>query len=302
MSIETNGTRCAQNGDLFNHHKIQEAMPVRAAPILAADMKIVQLPTRLFHTPPGNRPIELEDVQHDLLPSMEEHGQLVPGISCPHPTIPEAYECLDGNSRLFCCNILGIGFKTVLLDKPVPNGQVIRLRVTVNTMSKHMNKAELGADILDLMEEEGLSQGEAGAVFNWSESYTSKLVAPFKRGIPELLSALRARLICATAVAKIAALTPEKQLIAVQKGSGKKRAAIDRIVEELSEKKPKAKKPVTLKRGGVIATVRGDLVTALTDFINACSTALLRVKKDPALVAILPDLIAGKSVGEEVVK
>ena len=70
----------------------------------------------------------------DLLPSLQEHAQFVPGWVCPSPDLPEEKRlCLEGNRRLAVARLLGLHFWAFDLGRFVPEEERIQLTFHITT-------------------------------------------------------------------------------------------------------------------------------------------------------------------------
>src|SRR5438105_15957411 len=92
--------------------------PVTAAPVAVpagSASSVLLLDPKLCHPAPSNRTPTMELVAPRLLPSIADIGQQVPGIVRPHAARPGEYEVIAGNLRCFCCTVLNIPFKALLV-------------------------------------------------------------------------------------------------------------------------------------------------------------------------------------------
>jgi hypothetical protein len=251
-------------------------------------VRVMDLPTDIIHTPPDND-INMEAVE-ELCTNMGEHGQLVEIIVFPHPTLVEHYLCADGNHRLAAKRLLGQTVRARILDKAPDEAELITIRVTTATIGKTVDKAVVGADIFRWMELTGADQAQATAHFGYtSQSAICKLLRPYKNGIEELLTALKERRIAPTSAYLVAALPVEVQRTILPQVLGKKREAVQRIVQAAKGAKPKGAKVLKLTCGGVVATVKGDSVAALRTFIAKAAEALKKLERDK----LPPEFLSG---------
>ena len=245
----------------------------------AAALRVLDLPTDLVHTPPDN---DLDmDVVEELRSSMAEHGQLVDIIAYPNPDQAGHYLCADGNHRLTGKRLLGQTVRARILEKAPDEAELITIRVTTATIKKTVDKAVVGADIFRWLTLTGADQLQAVSHFGYkSQGALSKLLRPYQNGVEELLTALRDRRIAPTSAYLVAALPQEIQRAILPQVLGKKRDAVQRIVQAAKGTKPKASKVLKLACGGVVATVKGDAVAALRAFITKATEALKKLERD----------------------
>jgi ParB-like chromosome segregation protein Spo0J len=217
---------------------------------------VQNLDPHLVEPAPGNRPITLDDVKDDLLPSIEENDQCVPIIAYRHPEKPGWHIAADGNRRTLVQRIRNMPVKAIVLDEAPTAKRLILLRHHVNSNAKHHDKAQIGADMFAYRELTGASVTEIAAAFGCSQGYASKLLAAYE-GRPELLQAIRDGLILPTAAPYYAALSPEKQLIAIDMGKGKKRDLQIKVARDLAGKKDRGQKPRRYEGDGITLIVKG---------------------------------------------
>lgn len=258
----------------------------------AEKAEAVTLPTAVCFSPDDNREITPESVA-DLVSSIGDQGQLVPGIAFPHPTVSPGWVVADGNRRLLACRIRGIGFKAVLLEKAPTQAELIRLRLTTNAIRRDMDAGEIGADLFSYMQATGCAQDELVEVFKFTAGYVSKLLAPFLRGTPALLAALRERRIALTAAPMIASLPPEVQEVVIPLCLGKKRRQVEQIVAEHRQKKakPREPEPLTLEAAGFCfrfnPTAQPEAILA---FLGQAMDAVRKAEKHSLPVDSIPSL------------
>jgi hypothetical protein len=245
----------------------------------AAALCVVDLPTDMIHTPPDNE-IDMELVE-ELRANMAEHGQWTDVVVYPAPEKHGHYVCADGNHRLVAKRLLGQTIRARILDKAPDEAELITLRVTTTTIRKTLDKAAVGADILRWLELTGCDQIQATAHFGFkSQGTISKLLRPYKNGVDELIAALKQRRLPPTSAYLVAALPADIQRSILPQCLGKKRDAVQRIVEAAKGVKPKAGKLLKLASGSVVATVKGDPVAALRAFCTKLAAALKKLERD----------------------
>lgn len=201
----------------------------------------------------GNRVIEHDDDMDRMIESIRQHGQLIPGITGPHPQFKDYRVCYDGNRRCFACRYLGRDFLTLDLDYQPTEEEKLVIEITTSLQHKVPDAGHLASRIWSWMDKTQNSKADAAQRFSISPGYVTKLVKPYEDGIPALIDALKAKQIPASCAYFIAQLTPEQQLDAVPRCIGKKRDAVERICKEYRGKKKK-QKPLELDLGGVRLT------------------------------------------------
>jgi len=266
-------------------------MPAALHEAEGAAVRVMDLPTGVIHTPEDND-IDMDAVE-EIRASMVVLGQLVEIIVFPHPTLTGHYLCADGNHRLAAKRLLGETIRCRVLDKAPSEAELITIRVTTATIRKAVDKAAVGADIFRWMQLTGSDQTQATANFGYSsQSTVSKLLRPYTNGVEELLTALKERGIAPASAYLVAGLPAEVQRAILPQVLGKKREAVQRIVQAAKgAKKPKETKALKLACGGVTATVKGDCVAALKAFIAKATEALKKLERDNLPPAFLGGLM-----------
>ena len=243
-------------------------------------------------TPDDNRPVNDSDLA-ELLPSIRTDGQLVPGIVCPHPTLPKKFLVAAGNLRKRCCEILGIPFRAELIDRSLKRAEFIRIRVKENVLRKNPSPFSLCMDVCDYREERGLETWmEVGAELNLRPATMSRITSV--RRIPAELRPL-AEQVCPSVCWLIA---PLKDLGAMQRafdfatrpgpdGKLPTRDAMLRFIETLKGKKrPKIAKPRYLKgridgRPVQIGIMSDDTTDAVIEFLKGLASRLSKYRDLP---------------------
>ena len=268
---------------------------MRETPVNGDASRILELLTDDVVTAAGNRVVTLETVA-DLLASMQAEGQIVPALVCLHTDLPGKWLCLGGNRRLFCCRVLGLKLKAVVVEGPVTEERQVKLRLTENVIRRNMSLLEIAEDLHRYMQLTGVaSQAEVAAALNMGVSEVSRALRLPKLLDPELHGYVRDFKVGRTVAEMIASLPPEQQrdvMRRVVEGDlrGRKRDAIGREIDRLKGKKPKAQKAVKLACGGVVATVKGNAVESLKAFIAKATEALKKLEKDnlpPEFIGVL---------------
>jgi ParB-like chromosome segregation protein Spo0J len=85
--------------------------------------------------PEDNRPTDRPGI-NDLIEGIRAHGQLVPGLVCPHPEMASTFQILDGVGRWYACDRLGLPFRALRLPAPVSPAERIKLRLQHNVIRR----------------------------------------------------------------------------------------------------------------------------------------------------------------------
>lgn len=268
------------------------ALPLAVERVAWDTHEVAILPHHLCHAPDDNREVGLDSVQ-DLLASMSAQGQLVPCIAYPHPTLDGHWMLADGARRGLAARVLNVGVKALLLARRPSPAELLRLRLACNGNRKGPDNAELGADLWALQQETGCSQQELCAVCNKGPAQVSKLLAPFKDGVPELQAAVRERKIPLTAAPAIAALPPDQQVAVLPACMGQKRSTIEHLVRQVKGKKPQGKK-LKVTHGGFTLTARNPTVEGVQKFLADLADALKCLGRQSWGLDMLPHVLGGK--------
>src|ERR1035441_1556255 len=77
---------------------------------------------------PDDNPVYTPAMLADLVESVRQRTQLVPGFVCPSPDLPEGKMlCIEGNRRLAVARLLGLAFWAFDLGRFVPEEERIEL-------------------------------------------------------------------------------------------------------------------------------------------------------------------------------
>jgi hypothetical protein len=154
-------------------------------------------------TPDDNRAVNDAGLT-DLLPSVRADGQLVAGIVSRHPTLQGKLLVVAGCRRKRCCELIGIPFRPVLIDRVLPRAEIIRIRVKENVLRKNPKPFELCTEVCDYKAERGLETWtEVGEELNLLPAAMSRITSV--RHIPPELKT-KAELVCPSVCWLIASL------------------------------------------------------------------------------------------------
>lgn len=152
-----------------------------------AQMELVPLyfDTNLIVTPEDN-PVYTPVMLADLLDSVREHGQLVPGWVCPSPDLPPNKRlCIEGNRRLAVARQLGLSLWAFDLGRPVPEVERIKLTFQHNHSRRVMSRDEISEKAARYIELTGCSHGDAAQHLKVSHATLSRAFGE-RRIPPEL--------------------------------------------------------------------------------------------------------------------
>jgi ParB/RepB/Spo0J family partition protein len=162
-----------------------------------------QFDPNLVVAPDGN-PTYSPAMVADLVASIREHGQLVPGWVCPSPDLPEGKRlCLEGNRRREACLSLGLPFWAFDLGRVVPEAERIRLTFSHNFIRRRMRIEEIAERAARYIEITHCTAAEAAKHLNVSAATLSRAFG--ERRIPPELKP-KAELLCLSIRSLIAAL------------------------------------------------------------------------------------------------
>jgi ParB/RepB/Spo0J family partition protein len=257
-----NGAPCAQPSIPF-------AAPAAAPP--KPKLTILELEPKIIHTPPGNRTPTVETTT-DLLASMANIGQQVPGIVYPHERPGEWYAAA-GNRRAFVCGLLGIPFKAVPVEGPVSEADVIKIRLTENVIRRAMHPLEIADDVTNYIRLTGATQGAAAAQLGLDEATISKAMGISRRICPDLRPLVENFSLVPSVAYQISRLPDhesQKDVASRYVAGHLKRDSVEAVVSQrLSGKKGKAKeKPVKARtaRGLQVVIPALDFDTLLAEW------------------------------------
>jgi ParB-like chromosome segregation protein Spo0J len=137
--------------------------------------RIVTLEDNPVYTPP---------MLADLLESMREDGQLVPGWVCPSAELPgDQLLCLEGNRRLAVARKLGLPFWAFDIGRFVPEAERIKLTFSHNFIRRRMSRDEIAERAARYIELTDCTQDTAARVLNVSPATLSRAFG--ERRIPQ---------------------------------------------------------------------------------------------------------------------
>jgi ParB-like chromosome segregation protein Spo0J len=140
---------------------------------------------KLLVTPEGN-PVYTPAMLADLLESMREHRQLVPGWVCPSPDLQADQRlCLEGNRRLAVARLLGLPFWAFDLGRFVLEKERIMLTFQHNHSRRVMTRDEIAERAARFIELTHCTAAEAAKLLNVSGPTLSRAFGE-RRLPPEL--------------------------------------------------------------------------------------------------------------------
>jgi ParB/RepB/Spo0J family partition protein len=135
---------------------------------------------------PDSNPEYSPPMLADLLESIRENGQLVPGWVCPSPELPDDRRiCLEGNRRLAVARTLGLPFWAFDIGRFVPEAERIKLTFQHNHSRRVMSREEVAERAARYIELTDCTQETAARVLNVSPATLSRAFG--ERRIPQSL-------------------------------------------------------------------------------------------------------------------
>jgi hypothetical protein len=231
-----------------------------------AERPPVFIEPELVVTPDGNPAYAPADLA-DLLESVRQHGQLVPGFMCPAPDLPSAAHrlCLEGNRRLAVDRMLHRPFWAFDLGRFVPEEERIRLLFAHNGTRRQMSREEIAERAARWLEITGATQAEAAKVLGvsgptLSRAFGEKRIPDGLKPRAELLG-LSIRSLIAAAPAGLMAQAVDFALAARDDGRKPNRDQVAGFIQQLKRSaRPKGRKAstVTLRMNGRAVTLAVD--------------------------------------------
>lgn len=240
--------------------------------------------TELIVTPDDN-PVYTPAMPADLLASMREHGQLVPGWGCPSPDLPENKRlCIEGNRRLAVARLLGLQFWAFDIGRFVLERERIELTFQHNHSRRVMRREEIAQRASRYIEITGCTAAEAAKHLNISGATLSRAFG--EQRIPPELKA-RADLLGPTIRSVIAAAPAECMAQAVEfaetSGQHGRKKTLDQVSLFIRQLRKSAKpmgrrpRPVTLRMNGravTLAVSDKDSAITMADDLKAIAAKL----------------------------
>ncbi len=253
--------------------------------------RIWLLDPKLCHPATGNRIPTMELVAPYLLPSIADIGQQVPGIVRPHPAKPEEFEVLAGNLRCFCCNVLNIPFKAILISGDVSEARLIKVRLTENGVKEAMSVFDMADDLQRYMQLESCTQTQLGEKLHLSETMISRTLRTSKNMAPDLRPLVDNFTVRQSVAILIASLpTHELQRQAMDKAikGAMTRDAVAALVARMKGKKPKQPRVAKGKTPGGMTWAFGgtpEAMLAETEKLTKALKQLIANKWDLSLLS-----------------
>lgn len=231
----------------------------------------------------------------DLLPSIERDGQLVAGIVSRHPTLQGKWLVVAGSRRKRCCELLGIPFRAVSIDRVLTRAEIIRIRVKENVLRKNPKPFELSTEVCDYKAERGLETWtEVGEELNLLPAAMSRITSV--RHIPPELRA-KAELVCPSVTWLIASLKKKPDAMrrafdfaATPGPDGKlpSRDVVRRYIEPLKKgKKPGKTPPPKALKGAIdgrpvqIGIKPGDSTDTVIEWLRGVAAKMAKYRDLP---------------------
>lgn len=243
--------------------------------------------TKVLVSPEGN-PVYTPTVLAalELVASIKQLGQLVPGWVCPSPDLPpEKRIVIEGNGRAAVASMLGIQFWAFDLGRFVPEQERIVLTFNHNGCRRNMSLEEIAERASRYIELTGCTAAEAAKQLNvsavkMSRAFGDRRVPTELRPKADLLITSTRSLIAATP----APLMPKALDFASTAGPDGKlptRDLVSAYIQQLKAdgKKPGKKKSVTLRHCGRVVTIsvnQRDSTATVADDLKAIAAKLGR--------------------------
>src|SRR5262249_24981052 len=153
---------------------------------------------------------------------------------------------IAGNLRCFCCNVLSIPFKAILVKGEVSEAGLIKLRLTENEVREAMSLFERADDFQRYRQLEGCTQAELAEKLHLSEALISRTLRTSKNLAPDLRPLVDNFTVRPSVAILVASLpTHELQREAMERAANgpMKRDAVAAMVARMKGKKPKQPRP-----------------------------------------------------------
>ena len=222
---------------------------------------------------PADNPAYSPPQLADLMESMREYRQLMPGWVCPSPELAENQRlCLEGNRRLAVARQLGLPFWAFDLGRFVPEDERIKLTFQHNHSRRVMSREEIAERAARYIEITGCTAGDAARLLNVSGPTLSRAFGE-RRILPELrerADGLGLTIRSLIAAVPVALMAQAVEFAEKPDPSGKKptRDQVSLFIRQLKKHgRPKGRKDkaVTLRMGGRAVTLTvSDKDTAYT--------------------------------------
>jgi hypothetical protein len=163
---------------------------------------------------------------------------------------------------------------------------LIRIRMTVNNVHKHMTPDEVAADLQRYMQATSATQHVAAEFFGLSPGYVSKLLAPSKRLLPELKHLADnpavprdvLRIVAGMGTLELQKKLAERVLADVAREGKANRDAIQLAADEMKSGKKSKDRPLFLKgEGGIDFKAKKPTPESIRAFIDKLAVALKRL-------------------------
>lgn len=267
---------------------LQQAQP----PPASEERRLVEFDPDQVVLPAGESP-PTPAMLVGLLPSIREHGQLVPGFVCRSPDLPpDRRLCVEGRHRLEVARLLGKPFLAFDLERAVGEEERIRLAFVHNHARRVMPPAEMAEKAARYMELTGHTAAEAAKFLHvshptLSRAFGERRIPPELRGRAETL-AMSVRSLVAAVPAGLMARAVD---FAATPGPGGRLPTRDQVALFIGQlklaggpKQPRKPRPVTLRvegRAVTIAVADGDNAASISKDLNAVLARLAKLGDVP---------------------
>ncbi len=246
-------------------------------------------PTEMIVSLPEN-PVYTTAMLADLVPSVEKHGFLVPGMVAPSPDLPseEHRQCLEGHRRLAVARLLNRPFWAFDLGRFVPEEERIELMFQHHQCRRVMDLAEIAERAARYIDLTHCSDGEAARALRVSPATLCRAFGD--KRIPDKIKEQCERLGVGRSVRSLVAALPlelmpqviEFALTARPDGKRPSRDQVASYSQQLRKQnngQPKSRKPktITLRMNGRAVTFvvgEKDSATSVAEDLKAIVTRL----------------------------
>jgi hypothetical protein len=195
----------------------------------------------------------------ELVDSIRQHGQLVPGWIAPSPELEQDQRlCLEGNCRLAAARMLGRRFWAFDLGRHVPEEERIRLMFQHHGTRRRWSREEIAERAARYIELTGCTAAEAARHLNVSAATLSRAFGE-RRIPPELKPRTDGLLLSIRPLIAAAPQAYMAQAVEFAETPGRTRDQVAAFIQQLKKRKSLAKgrkaKTVALRLGGRVVTL-----------------------------------------------
>lgn len=234
---------------------------------------------------PRDNPVYIPAMLADLLESMQEHRQLVPGWVGQSAELPEGkLLCIEGNRRLAVARILGVSFWAFDLGRDVPEEERIRLTFQHNHSRRVMGRDEIAERAARFIELTGCTAAEAATYLHvsgptLSRAFGEKRIPPSLKPRADRLGLSIRSLVAAMPVHLMAPAIDyaETPLTDGRKPTRDQVALHCRRLRKNGQERNRKPKAITLRLGGRVVTLavaEGDSAATVAEDLKSIAAKL----------------------------